>query len=138
MPTGIPVHKLSNINMAKLTADCAKCGVDSSIKLKSDRVRCRGSIKESRKKCKNQGSTYKHGIPRNIATELRVDASCFICGSIKNLHIDHSHETGNLRGILCSNHNLALGLFKDNTDHLFVAIQYLINPPGVEFGNDKG
>ncbi len=30
---------------------------------------------------------------------------CQHCGSSKNLHVDHDHDTGKLRGILCSKCN---------------------------------
>lgn len=53
---------------------------------------------------------------------------CEICGEKENkkkLCIDHNHETGELRGILCSKCNSALGLFKDNIENLKKAIEYL-------------
>lgn len=42
-----------------------------------------------------------------------------------NLSVDHNHETGKIRGLLCSNCNTGLGLFADNPDLLIQAINYL-------------
>jgi hypothetical protein len=55
---------------------------------------------------------------------------CAICGTdgeenLRGLHIDHSHKTGNVRGILCHKCNTALGLFQDDVDVMFKAIKYL-------------
>jgi Recombination endonuclease VII len=41
-------------------------------------------------------------------------------------HLDHCHATGIIRGILCNNCNLGLGLFKDNIKSLEAAAAYLI------------
>lgn len=58
---------------------------------------------------------------------------CAICGKTfensKKTHIDHDHYTLRIRGILCSNCNLGLGNFKDNTDYLASAIRYLLGSP---------
>lgn len=43
----------------------------------------------------------------------------------KRLHIDHCHETGKVRGLLCRGCNLALGIFKDNSSTLRKAAEYL-------------
>lgn len=59
------------------------------------------------------------------------DHGCAICKedlsqrNPKNVHIDHCHDTGVVRGVLCSNCNMALGLLKDNTEVLEAAIRYL-------------
>lgn len=59
---------------------------------------------------------------------------CTICGTKepgntgKHFHVDHDHETGIIRGLLCSHCNTALGLFKDNIESLEAAIQYLQAP----------
>lgn len=54
---------------------------------------------------------------------------CKICGveysSGKRFPVDHCHTTGKVRGILCSNCNTGLGMFKDNPKYLDFAIKYL-------------
>lgn len=54
--------------------------------------------------------------------------TCMICGHIENdrkLHIDHDHETGEVRGKLCRECNHGIGNFRDNTELLQKAITYL-------------
>lgn len=41
------------------------------------------------------------------------------------LVVDHCHSTGKVRGLLCHNCNRALGLFKDNTNSIENALNYL-------------
>lgn len=56
--------------------------------------------------------------------------SCAICGymfgqKIGDMKVDHNHETGNVRGLLCDHCNRGLGFFRDNQDNLKKAISYL-------------
>lgn len=53
---------------------------------------------------------------------------CAICKEAKATHIDHSHETGRVRGVLCLACNTALGSFRDSPKLLARAIVYLENP----------
>jgi len=39
--------------------------------------------------------------------------------------VDHCHTTNNVRGLLCRTCNAGLGYFKDNTERLTNAINYL-------------
>ena len=53
---------------------------------------------------------------------------CAICNNPSNnkaLAIDHNHKTGEVRGLLCQNCNLAIGLFKENIIIFNKAIEYL-------------
>lgn len=65
---------------------------------------------------------------------------CGVCGSLDHYNkrtgnllltffIDHDHNTGKVRGLLCSPCNHALGLFKDNIKSLKNAVAYLEKPP---------
>ena len=56
------------------------------------------------------------------------EGKCAICrGKDKNkkLAIDHCHETGVVRGLLCSNCNRGIGFLKDSVVVLNKAIKYL-------------
>jgi hypothetical protein len=55
---------------------------------------------------------------------------CKICGTKKpghrkNFCVDHDHETGKVRGLLCSRCNFGIGLFDDDVGVLKKAIRYL-------------
>lgn len=81
----------------------------------------------------------KYNITQEQYDELLVKQNyvCAICfkpetskhqanGKIKPLSIDHNHETGKVRGLLCHKHNLAIGTFDDDVMLLESAKQYLI------------
>lgn len=61
------------------------------------------------------------------AMSFAVDYKCEICGGRdgRELCVDHNHETGEVRGLLCSTCNTGLGHFKDSVEKLGNAIQYL-------------
>jgi hypothetical protein len=51
---------------------------------------------------------------------------CAICHSEPSmLVVDHDHATGVVRGLLCRNCNLGIGLLRDDIDLLRSAVQYL-------------
>ena len=49
----------------------------------------------------------------------KQDGVCATCGkpSEETLCVDHCHETGTIRGLLCRQCNFALGCFKDEPGH---------------------
>jgi formate dehydrogenase maturation protein FdhE len=53
---------------------------------------------------------------------------CKICGTNEDkrmLAVDHCHETGKVRDLLCTCCNTGLGKFRDNPDLLIKAVEYL-------------
>lgn len=44
--------------------------------------------------------------------------------------VDHSHQTGQIRGLLCDPCNTALGLFQDDQNRLQNAMEYLAKAEG--------
>ncbi|WSW95722.1 endonuclease VII domain-containing protein [Streptomyces sp. NBC_00989] len=57
-----------------------------------------------------------------IAEQLGI---CCICLTAPAEHVDHCHETGRVRGVLCFSCNAALGQFKDRPDVIRRAATYL-------------
>ncbi|MCF3134782.1 endonuclease domain-containing protein [Streptomyces olivochromogenes] len=50
---------------------------------------------------------------------------CCICLAAAPVHVDHCHETGRVRGVLCFSCNAALGQFKDRPDVIRRAAAYV-------------
>lgn len=77
------------------------------------------------------------GISANDYDRLYAEQSggCAICGigigdgTGRRLYVDHCHDTGAVRGLLCSACNFGLGKFRDNVGLLRKAIKYLLERP---------
>jgi hypothetical protein len=53
---------------------------------------------------------------------------CAICGKVPGryrLAVDHQHDTGKVRGLLCGNCTVGLGNFRDDRELLLKADHYL-------------
>lgn len=79
-------------------------------------------------------SHKKSNLKRNYGLTLdeygemmaRQKGCCAICSrSMETPNVDHCHETGRVRGLLCSTCNGGLGMFKDCVPLLEQAIRYL-------------
>jgi hypothetical protein len=74
---------------------------------------------------------YKYGVTKEHLIELyqKQNGKCAICNeepsTQRGLHVDHCHDSGKVRGLLCHGCNTALGSFKDNPDLLTKAIEYI-------------
>jgi hypothetical protein len=53
----------------------------------------------------------------------------------KTMNVDHDHNTGIVRGVLCSSCNTGLGQLGDSIDGIKRALYYLKNTPFSEFTN---
>jgi len=84
---------------------------------------------ENLEKQKNTELVRTYGITLEMYNKMLVDQffCCAICkrNMIKPLSVDHDHETGIVRGLLCNTCNSGLGMFKDNLDILIEAVKYL-------------
>ena len=80
---------------------------------------------------KNKILIRKYGITEQTFNYMLEEqcGRCAICGihfeSSKNTHIDHSHETGKVRALLCNHCNRGIGLLKESVQTLKNAIYYL-------------
>jgi len=66
-----------------------------------------------------------YGITADDLAKLLDAGSCSICGTRESLQLDHCHQTGALRGLLCGRCNLILANAKDNPERLTRAAEYL-------------
>ena len=87
------------------------------------------------RQCRLYGITYDDYL--NLLKEQ--DGKCAICreqfppwirGERRPIHIDHNHETGKARGLLCPTCNLLLGHSKEKIANLVNAVQYLLKWEG--------
>lgn len=91
--------------------------------------------KEERKEVNFAGSLRrKYGITVEEWSRLLKlqNNKCLICDTSltrKNIHVDHSHKTDLVRGLLCFSCNTAIGKFRDSIEYLKKAIKYLEKPP---------
>ncbi len=73
----------------------------------------------------------RYGVTPDGYRDLLVKQSgvCAICAETcitgRSLAVDHDHETGFIRGLLCIRCNRALGLLHDDIDILLSAVAYL-------------
>lgn len=76
---------------------------------------------------------YKYGITPDEYLKLHADQAgcCAICGiheskTIKRLHVDHCHDTGRVRGLLCAKCNTSIGQFEREPERLLRAYDYIV------------
>jgi hypothetical protein len=107
--------------------------------------------KEDNREKFKEADRIRHKLPKNIAKSKqrhlkqkygisitdynlliqKQNYQCATCGTHeqnckrKVLCVDHCHKTGVIRGLLCHNCNVSLGLLKDNIDIINNLINYL-------------
>ena len=69
----------------------------------------------------------RYGITAEEAEEMLVAQGglCAICRTAPAAHVDHDHDTGEVRELLCFNCNGGLGQFKDDPEVLRAAADYV-------------
>lgn len=97
------------------------------------RIRDRLRHKENPDRSRKQNLKHSYGITLEQYEALykSQDGKCLICnGSFPNrgkdgLVVDHCHNEGHIRGLLCAKCNTGLGQFGDDIQRLQNAIEYL-------------
>ena len=115
-------HKNKQIKDGKHTI-CKECNIQKSKKWRVDNP----------EKAKTLNYRKKYNLTYEQVGELRLKCGyrCEICDINEaqaprgSLFVDHCHETGEVRGMLCLNCNNLLGSAKDQVGVLSNAMQYL-------------
>lgn len=97
--------------------DCVKEGMLKYDRPKQDPVYAR-----------NRALKIKYNLtPDAYNALLEIQGNCCaICkDGDKRLVVDHCHVSGKVRGLLCHQCNVALGMFKDNKTTIKTALEYL-------------
>lgn len=89
------------------------------------RERVRSNPNLPKNKYKNRASKYGLSVEELQVLQNKNDGICPICTVRPAFAVDHCHETGQVRGYLCSSCNLGLGKFGDSVEGLERAIRYL-------------
>jgi hypothetical protein len=109
---------------------CVSCGgtegFDSSFKSCD---KCREKDRDRMNTDANKRRLRNYGLVEQDYVQLveRQNGNCAICGLHfdQPLHIDHCHETGKIRGLLCHKCNTGIGLLGDNVEIIRRALRYL-------------
>jgi len=72
----------------------------------------------------------KYGLTQRERSELLIsqDGLCAICYERPAVSVDHDHETGRVRGMLCQGCNVALGILGDDEESIRRVLDYLTTP----------
>jgi hypothetical protein len=124
LKTGFYKNKASETGF---TYQCKECHGGRRNKWKNDN-------KEKRVAWERRSNLKQYGITTLDYERIlfEQDESCAICGRkdfgsrrVKYFFVDHDHQTGRVRGLLCSKCNQAIGLFGDSVENLQKAMNYL-------------
>jgi hypothetical protein len=80
---------------------------------------------------KRSAKAVKYGLTPEefFALYKKHDGKCAICGNepttLRGLHIDHCHNTGKVRGLLCHGCNVGIGSMRDDVVLMRKAIAYI-------------
>lgn len=110
-------------------AMCKACSLEQSNEW---RARHHDKAKEIQRRSALRRRLLSHGLElaQFEAMVENTQGRCEICGRAptgakRELSIDHDHQTGRVRGLLCDSCNMAIGLLSDDPDRAIQVAAYL-------------
>lgn len=112
---------------------CGRCNIVKPFSNFSLRRRGGSTLHSYCKEC-NRASmrSWAYGLEPEEYDRLLADQGgvCAICREPGlKLVVDHDHQTGAVRGLLCADCNIGIGRLKDNPGYLRAAAEYLGGAP---------
>ena len=117
---------------------CSKCEVEKPLDNFSANKKTKDGLQYRCKSClaeymADYQLNKRYGITLQEYDDLlrSQGGGCAICGSEDSgwdgrFSVDHNHDTGEVRALLCNSCNRGLGFFKDSPDVLQSAKEYLL------------
>jgi len=123
-------------NYEKSTKKCSSCNIEKPnteefFNIRNNGIRCRtrSLCKECHKKSMRKAHLTRRYNMSQEDYELLYNlqqGKCRICDQFyEKLFIDHNHDSGEVRELLCNNCNSGIGYLKENIDFLKNAIKYI-------------
>ena len=121
-------------NLSAADKPCARCGHGKRVWFPSQvSAYCASCLTEIRVESRRQ---FSYGVS-TVEYEAMLIAQCgvcAVCGGMNDngrpLFVDHDHETGAVRGLLCGGCNVALGMANDDPDTLRRLAEYVEDSRG--------
>ena len=129
---GMPPLEREQIGTWNRDKDCCPAGHEYTPENTYAKKQRNGTWGRSCRRCQRDAHLRRrYGLsPEQYAALVAAQqGACAICQTVleegRNLHVDHDHTTGAVRGLLCDDCNFGLGKFKDDIEVLRVAVRYL-------------
>ena len=122
--------------------ECTRCGMIKPVDEHGKSAKCKRCetfIRDQQKKIQAEKDPefklrlklkpYNYTPEEYVKLEELANNKCQLCGKEfkddKDKHLDHCHKSKKVRGLLCTECNLGLGLFEDSIVNLKRAMEYL-------------
>lgn len=127
----LSAHSISNVHADEGVGDCSVCGPGTRIRVRQRRsypeYACFSKARESPERRRLSRMKLRYGVTEEEyrAAFAAQSGACGICGDAVALVVDHCHESGQVRGLLCRSCNVAIGFLRDSPDRARSAAEYL-------------